>query len=98
MIFASKLASFVNLKFTLEHTDGGARAGLLATEHGVFPTPMFMPVGTQGTVKAIEPRELHEIGARIILGNTYHLYLRPGTGVIEQAGGCMRSRHGTGRF
>ena len=75
------------MNFTLAHIDGSARAGLLVTDHGEIPTPMFMPVGTQGTVKAIEPRELREIGARIILGNTYHLYLRPGTAVIEEAGG-----------
>jgi queuine tRNA-ribosyltransferase len=75
------------LKFALAHIDGSARAGLITTDHGEIPTPMFMPVGTQGTVKAIEPRELREIGARIILGNTYHLYLRPGTAVIEEAGG-----------
>jgi queuine tRNA-ribosyltransferase len=78
------------LKFTLDQIDGRARAGLLTTDHGEIPTPMFMPVGTQGTVKAIEPRELEEIGARIILGNTYHLYLRPGTAVIEEAGGLHR--------
>jgi queuine tRNA-ribosyltransferase len=75
------------LKFTLEHTDGLARAGTITTDHGTIPTPIFMPVGTQGTVKAVEPRELEEIGARIILGNTYHLYLRPGCDVMEQAGG-----------
>ncbi len=87
MIFARDLASFINLEFSLDHTDGAARAGLLSTDHGDIPTPMFMPVGTQGTVKAIEPRELKEIGARVILGNTYHLYLRPGMEVIEKAGG-----------
>ena len=78
------------MKFTLVHTDGRARAGILATDHGEIPTPIFMPVGTQGSVKAIEPRELEEIQARIILGNTYHLYLRPGMQVIEQAGGLHR--------
>jgi queuine tRNA-ribosyltransferase len=87
LIFADDLAIFQNLKFTLAHIQGSARAGLLTTDHGDIPTPMFMPVGTQGTVKAIEPRELREIGARIILGNTYHLYLRPGTTIIEEAGG-----------
>ncbi|MEM5768316.1 MAG: tRNA-guanine transglycosylase, partial [Bacillota bacterium] len=56
----------------------GARAGLLHTPHGVFKTPMFMPVGTQATVKAMSPAELHSIGAEIILSNTYHLFLRPG--------------------
>lgn len=72
------------------HTDGRARAGILHTGHGDIPTPIFMPVGTQGSVKAIPPRDLKEIGARIILGNTYHLYLRPGTGVIEAAGGLHK--------
>jgi queuine tRNA-ribosyltransferase len=75
------------LKFTLEHTDGAARAGTLVTDRGAIPTPIFMPVGTQGTVKAVEQRELRELGARIILGNTYHLYLRPGTELIASAGG-----------
>lgn len=78
------------LNFTLLHSDGKARAGIISTERGDIPTPIFMPVGTQGTVKAIEPRELEEIGARVILGNTYHLYLRPGTDLIERAGGLHR--------
>lgn len=67
-----------------------ARAGLIYTDHGVIETPIFMPVGTQGTVKAVEQRELVEIGAQIILGNTYHLYLRPGTDVILKAGGLHK--------
>lgn len=75
------------MNFTLVGTDGQARAGLITTDHGVVETPVFMPVGTQGSVKAIEQRELAEIGAQIILGNTYHLYLRPGTEVLKQAGG-----------
>jgi queuine tRNA-ribosyltransferase len=74
-------------QFTLAAEDGGARAGVLHTDHGDIRTPIFMPVGTQGSVKAVEQRELREIGAQIILGNTYHLYLRPGTGLIEQARG-----------
>jgi queuine tRNA-ribosyltransferase len=78
------------LNFILEHTDGQARAGKLLTEHGEIATPIFMPVGTQGSVKAVEPRELVELGAQIILGNTYHLYLRPGCGILEQAGGLHR--------
>ena len=65
----------------------GARAGELATPHGVVRTPVFMPVGTQATVKAMTPRELEEIGAQIILGNTYHLYLRPGAELVAEAGG-----------
>lgn len=79
-----------SLKYTLLHTDGKARAGIISTERGEVPTPIFMPVGTQGAVKAIEPRELEEVGAQIILGNTYHLYLRPGTDLIERAGGLHR--------
>jgi len=78
------------LKFSLAGTDGRARAGTLQTDHGVAETPCFMPVGTQGSVKAIEPRELKELGAELILGNTYHLYLRPGTDVIQDAGGLHR--------
>jgi len=78
------------LKFTLAQTDGRARAGVLLTDRGEIPTPVFMPVGTQGTVKAVEQRELEHLGARIILGNAYHLYLRPGTALIEQAGGLHR--------
>jgi queuine tRNA-ribosyltransferase len=67
-----------------------ARAGVLHTAHGDIPTPVFMPVGTAGAVKAMSPRGLTEAGARIILGNTYHLYLRPGTELIAEAGGLHR--------
>ncbi len=74
-------------------TDGKARAGLLETDHGVVETPVFMPVGTQGSVKAIEHRELNELGYRLILSNTYHLYLRPGTEVLHAAGGFHRFIH-----
>lgn len=65
----------------------GARAGELITPHGIIKTPVFMPVGTLATVKAMSPDELHEIGSQIILGNTYHLYLRPGSEIISEAGG-----------
>jgi queuine tRNA-ribosyltransferase len=78
------------LKFDLLTSEGKARAGILQTDHGFIETPAFMPVGTQGSVKAIEPRELVETGAQVILGNTYHLYLRPGTEVIKAAGGLHR--------
>jgi queuine tRNA-ribosyltransferase len=78
------------LHYTLIATEGKARAGLIATDHGVIETPAFMPVGTQGSVKAIEQRELDEVGAQIILGNTYHLYLRPGTEILSRAGGLHR--------
>jgi queuine tRNA-ribosyltransferase len=66
---------------------GAARAGVLRTPHGEIPTPMFMPVGTRGSVKALSVKDLETIGARIILGNTYHLYLRPGADVVRAAGG-----------
>ncbi len=75
--------------FTVEKIDEGskARAGLLETPHGAIETPIFMPVGTQGTVKTVSPQELHALGAQIILGNGYHLYLRPGDRLILEAGG-----------
>ncbi len=81
------------MKFTLQHSDSQskARAGLLETAHGVIETPIFMPVGTAGTVKAVHQRELkNDIQAQIILGNTYHLYLRPGTSVLEKVGGLHK--------
>lgn len=73
--------------FELLSRDGDARRGRLTTAHGVVETPVFMPVGTQGTVKGMTPRDLEEIGASIILGNTYHLYLRPGDDLIARRGG-----------
>ncbi|MEW6054321.1 MAG: tRNA guanosine(34) transglycosylase Tgt [Nitrospirota bacterium] len=75
------------MKFSVMHTDGNARAGILKTERGTIHTPAFMPVGTVGTVKAMSPEELKEIGAEIILCNTYHLYLRPGHKIVEMLGG-----------
>ncbi len=76
--------------FTLSGRAGRARAGTLTTPHGAIATPVFMPVGTQATVKTLSPAELREAGARIILGNSYHLYLRPGTQRISDAGGLQR--------
>lgn len=76
--------------FTVEATDGQSRAGLLATPHGTIPTPIFMPVGTVGSVRAIAPDDLAAIGAPIILGNTYHLFLRPGHELIGRAGGLHK--------
>ncbi len=73
-----------------EDPETGARAGELVTPHGVVETPVFMPVGTQATVKTLAPSDLHDVGARILLANAYHLYLRPGTGVIRRAGGIHR--------
>ena len=78
------------MSFTITHTDGAARRGQLVTAHGVIDTPVFMPVGTQGVVKAMTPRDLREVGARIILGNTYHLHLRPGDALIARRGGLHR--------
>lgn len=76
------------MSFTLHTTDpGGARLGTLHLPHGDVPTPIFMPVGTQGTVKTLHPEDLEALGARIILGNTYHLSLRPGADTVEQLGG-----------
>jgi len=71
-----------------QHTQ--ARLGILKTDHGLIRTPIFMPVGTQATVKALSPRELNEIGAQIILSNTYHLYLRPGSDLVRRAGGVQQ--------
>jgi queuine tRNA-ribosyltransferase len=67
-----------------------ARLGRLETAHGVIETPCFMPVGTQGTVKAVLPRDLKEMGCQIVLGNTYHLHLRPGSGLVRQLGGLHK--------
>jgi queuine tRNA-ribosyltransferase len=73
--------------FTLVATDGEARAGTLRTAHGDVPTPAFMPVGTKGTIKSVDPGELRDLGAAIVLGNTYHLAFRPGAEVIAELGG-----------
>jgi len=78
------------VKFTLLKTDGHARRGRLELAHGVIETPIFMPVGTYGSVKAMSPDELREIDAQIILGNTFHLWLRPGLEVIRKFGGLHR--------
>ncbi len=78
------------MKFELLATDGRARAGLLSLFHGDVETPIFMPVGTQATVKTLSPDELRALGTRILLGNTFHLYLRPGLEVMEAAGGLHR--------
>ena len=67
-----------------------ARLGRLTTARGAIDTPVFMPVGTQGSVKALDPRELQEMGTQIILGNTFHLYIRPGLDIIREAGGLHR--------
>ena len=76
--------------FELTATDGAARAGTLTTPHGVVQTPAFMPVGTHGTVRGLHPDEVRHAGAQIILGNTYHLHLRPGEDVVRALGGLHR--------
>ncbi len=78
------------MKFNLHSTSGSARRGSLTLAHGQVDTPVFMPVGTYGTVKGVSPLELKEFGAQIILGNTFHLWLRPGLDVVAKHGGLHR--------
>lgn len=77
-------------RFTIHARDGEARRGSLVTAHGEIETPIFMPVGTQGSVKSLCPQDLRDAGAQIILGNTYHLYLRPGDELLARRGGLHR--------
>src|SRR5215203_3514844 len=81
------MASGAMSAYDVVATDGQARAGVLRTAHGDVPTPAFMPVGTKGTVKAVDPEELRVLGAAIVLGNTYHLSFRPGADVVAELGG-----------
>ena len=78
------------LQFEVLKTEGAARRGVMTLNHGVVQTPVFMPVGTYGTVKAMTPDELEGMGSQIILGNTFHLWLRPGLDVIATHGGLHR--------
>jgi queuine tRNA-ribosyltransferase len=78
------------MTFQLTATDGEARAGILTTAHGDVPTPAFMPVGTKGTVKGLDPERLRDLGTTILLGNTYHLHFRPGEELVESLGGLHR--------
>lgn len=84
------------MKFELDNTDGFARRGRLVFERGTVETPAFMPVGTYGTVKAMTPEELQELGAQIVLGNTFHLMLRPGTDIIKKHGDLHNFMHWQG--
>ena len=79
--------------FKLLETDGLARAGILHTKHGTIQTPMFMPVGTKGSVKGLTQEHLNDLGAEIILGNTYHLYLQPGADIVASHGGFAKMMH-----
>jgi queuine tRNA-ribosyltransferase len=83
----------INLGFELLATDGAARRGRVTAVHGAFDTPAFMPVGTYGTVKAMTPEELEQLGAQIVLGNTFHLMLRPGAELVAELGGLHRFMH-----
>jgi queuine tRNA-ribosyltransferase len=78
------------VSFRVIATDGSARAGVLTTAHGEVPTPVFMPVGTKATVKTLDPDEVRDLGAKIVLGNTYHLSFRPGDELIRDLGGLHR--------
>jgi queuine tRNA-ribosyltransferase len=80
----------VKLHLDVEHTDGAARTGTVRTARGSFRTPVFMPVGTRGTVRAVTTADVERLGAEIVLGNTYHLMLRPGAEVVEALGGLHR--------
>src|SRR5918997_1408703 len=75
------------MTFRVTATDGAARAGVLTTAHGEVPTPAFMPVGTKAAVKTLHPDEVRNLGAAILLGNTYHLHFRPGDGLVSELGG-----------
>jgi queuine tRNA-ribosyltransferase len=91
--YARQLVLLCFMKFQLEHTDpkSSARAGTITTDHGQIQTPIFMPVGTAGTVKGVHTKDLKEdTKAQIILGNTYHLFLRPGTDILKDAGGLHK--------
>lgn len=80
----------MKIKYQLLHQNGKARYGKLQTNYGTFETPIFMPVGTQATVKTLDPRELKEINSAVILSNTYHLWLRPGEDIVARAGGLHK--------
>ena len=81
-----------NFKFTVQHVDKncGARAGIIETPHGPIETPVFMPVGTHGAIKALQPKELVDLSIQILLSNTYHLHLTPGSELIAKAGGLHK--------
>ena len=80
----------VTYELVKEAAQSKARRGRLHTPHGTFETPMFMPVGTQATVKTLSPEELYEMESQVILANTYHLFLRPGSELVKKAGGLHK--------
>src|SRR2546426_2308724 len=77
-------------EFTIDATSGPARTGTLTLPHGAVETPVFMPVGTQGTVRALSPNDLRRVGATLVLANSYHLHVRPGEQVVEKLGALHR--------
>ena len=81
------------MEFQINATSQGARACTIKTAHSTILTPVFMPVGTQGTVKALDANDMLEMGAKIILGNTYHLYLQPGADIVANHGGFAKMMH-----
>ena len=87
-----KFRHMAKFSYEVTHIDknSGARTGVFHTPHGDIETPIFMPVGTQATVKALSPEEVERAGAQIILSNTYHLYLRPGEQIVKEAGGLHK--------
>src|SRR5476651_2305430 len=82
--------SQISFKITKKDKKTKARAGIISTPHGDIETPIFIPVGTNGTVKSVSPRDLKEMGAQIILSNTYHLHLRPGEDLLKKFGGLSK--------
>ena len=83
----------IKFEVTKQHSHSPARLGCLTTPHGEIQTPAFMPVGTQATVKALSPEDIVQCGSDIILGNTYHLYLRPGQKIVKSLGGLHHFMH-----
>lgn len=90
IIIKERSEIIMKIQYQLLHSDDCARYGKLKTNYGTFETPMFMPVGTQATVKTLEPREIKEINSGVILSNTYHLWLRPGEDIVNKAGGLHK--------
>lgn len=80
-------------EWTLDAADGSARAGTFTTPHGALSTPVFAPVGTQATVKSLTPAQVEDLGAQMVLANTYHLFLRPGDELVAEMGGLHSFMH-----
>ena len=91
-------SEYVSINFQVNQVCGSGRVGRLATPHAVIDTPVFMPVGTVASVKGVPQDIVEELGAQIILGNTYHLYLRPGVEIVRRMAGCIGLCLGIGRF